>query len=103
MRRGVAQPIPPPPLPFCRAVRLVVILWVDVVAGLALVCELLAPGGRPGPRLGVGAALLLEPIGPGFAPVAAWSWIRGGDWVWDWDWVPAGLWVRLWVWGACHP
>ena len=52
MRRGVAQPIPPPPLPFCWAVCLVVMLWVDAVVGLAPVCEFLVPGGRPGPRVG---------------------------------------------------
>ena len=44
----------PSPSPFCRAVRLVVMLWVDGPLDLALVCDGPGPGGCPGPRLGCG-------------------------------------------------
>ena len=93
IRRGVAQPIPPPPLPFCRVMFRVVMLWVDAAAGLAMVCEFPDPGGRPGPRLGVVVALLPVLVRSGSICAAARFWVCVVAWVWGW--VLIGLWVWL--------
>ena len=72
MRRGVSQP--PSPLHFHRrAVHLVVMLWVDVLAGLIPVCEALAPGGHPGPRLGAAVVFVFALLAPGLIWVAVWA------------------------------
>ena len=81
--------------------RLVVIQWVDGAPNLVVVCELLEPGGRPGPHLtGMVMLLLAGLAGPGLAPAAFWLWVIGGDWFCVCVWLRSWLWVWFWVWGV---